>query len=196
MVTKDSAASYHSFTQRKNTAVPVRISSCLNSSSGTMFLNNASKVESAFPHECSFKSQSAADNATAINEILNCSQGSFTAQGKLSWTGGEKTIESLQRNVREAVISDKTGSIPLSIWDDHFAKFDSNHSFYKLTHMKLRHFNGKTLSSQQYTEISKVKPFDVIEVEIEHEKICCPSILNATINVYPDEFFHLLRNEV
>ena len=51
---------------------------------------------------------------------------------------------------RDALLTDDNGSIPVSIWEEHFDKVECN-LFYKFTAMKLRQFNGLVLSTQRLT---------------------------------------------
>ena len=51
--------------------------------------------------------------------------------------------------------------------------------------MKLRIFNGRSLSTRHYTEITGFKPSEVETDSLESNILCCPTVLNTTLNIYP-----------
>ena len=103
--------------------------------------------------------------------------------GPLTWQGEVKQSGSCTQSVRDALLTDDSGSIPVSTWEEHFDKVESD-LFFKFAAMKLRRFNGLGLSTQRFTEIDAYDSFDVTETQTS-SVICCPTILNENVNIYP-----------
>ena len=80
------------------------------------------------------------------------------------------------------MIIDATGSIAISFWEEHFTKVEEN-SFYYVANLKIGNFNGICLITQRFTEFSESEPFEIIDSCVE-EIICCPEIMNGSVNVY------------
>ena len=80
------------------------------------------------------------------------------------------------------MIIDAAGSIAISFWEEHFTKIKEN-SFYYVTNLKIGNFTGICLITQRFTEFSESEPFEIIDSCVE-EIICCPEIMNGSVNVY------------
>ena len=89
---------------------------------------------------------------------------------------------SCSQSVQDAIIIDATGSISISIWEEHFIKVKEN-SFYYVTNLKICNFNGISLTTQQFTKFSESEPFEIVDSCVE-EIICCPEMMNGSVNVY------------
>ena len=171
------------FVDKKETMEPVRIKGLSAAPSGTNFLNSTSSVESVMPHECQFPVQSVERNIVKVTDILKCQSGTFNLVGKFLWQGEVRNPSSCSQSVRDALITDESASIPISVWEEHYNKVQ-NGMFYKFTDVKLRHFQGPVLSTQRFTEIEDIESFDVKEI-LPSTIICCPNILNGSVNVFP-----------
>ena len=89
--------------------------------------------------------------------------------------------------VREAEITDPTGTINLSVWDSHIQQIEDN-QFYTMTNCKLKQYFGKRLATAVNTTITKAQEQDISHVEPSHKQanwVCCPEILNIFPTVYP-----------
>lgn len=89
--------------------------------------------------------------------------------------------------VREAEITDPTGTINLSVWDSHIQQIEDN-QFYTMTNCKLKQYFGKRLATTVNTTITKAQEQDISHVEPSHKQanwVCCPEILNIYPTVYP-----------
>ena len=80
------------------------------------------------------------------------------------------------------MIIDAAGSIAISFWEEHFTKIKEN-TFYYVTNLKIGNFNGICLITQRFTEFSESEPFEIMDSCVE-EIICCPEIINGSVNVY------------
>ena len=147
-------------------------------------------METAFPHECPFvfNAEILQPTITTIEEVLKHSTGSFGVRGKIIWRSDIRSSSKCNQTVREAVLSDESGSIPISVWEEKIPLIQDG-KFYLLKDMKLRFFNGKCLNTQQrFTEIREIhEDFEVKmnEETVNNTIICCPTILNGSVNVYP-----------
>ena len=73
--------------------------------------------------------------------MLKWKDGVFKIQGKLIWQSDIRLPPLCSQSVRDAIIIDATGSILISIWEEHFTKVKEN-SFYYVINLKIRNFNG------------------------------------------------------
>ena len=121
---------------------------------------------------------------SSISNVLSCNERVFDIKGKLVWQSQPRCPPRCYQSVRDAIITDATGSIPLAVWEEHFDKIQDN-TFYKFTNLKLRIFNGKNLSTQRFTEVESVPQFDVTQESSASKSVCCPSVLNGSVNIYP-----------
>ena len=95
--------------------------------------------------------------------------------------------EHATKMVREAEITDPTGTINLSVWDSHIQQIEDN-QFYTMTNCKLKQYFGKRLATTVNTTITKAQEQDISHVEPSHKQanwVCCPEILNIYPTVYP-----------
>ena len=84
-------------------------------------------------------------------------------------------------------MTDSTGTILLSVWEEHLGKLLTDH-FYKLSNLKLRCFNGKTLSTLPLTDVKEIDSFETQAVVVENCKnktVYYLAILNGVVNIYP-----------
>lgn len=169
MVLKDNAElSRKSFVDKKNAVLPIKIRHASVSPSGTIFLNKATSIETAFLHEVSFKyNEMQVNDCMSIIDILGCSDGTFSVKGKLVWKGKIRSPQKCKQSVRDAILCDSTGTIPISIWEEHHGKIIDG-QFYSLSNVKLRHFNDKQLSTLPFTEIAEIESFGVGHSEINN----------------------------
>ena len=117
--------------------------------------------------------------STPVETILkNHNSGSFTVSGRIKWLGEPSKPEHATKMVREAEITDPTGSINLSAWGNHFQQIEDN-QFYTVTNCKLKHYFGKRLVTTVNTTITKAQEQDISHVEPSHKQanwVCCPEI--------------------
>ena len=84
-------------------------------------------------------------------------------------------------------MTDSTGTIPLSVWEEHFDILVT-YRFYEPSNLKLRYFNGKALTNLPLTYIKEIDAFETQAVVVdicENKTVCCPAILNGVVNIYP-----------
>ena len=146
------------------------------------FFNRASNVENTFSYECQFSKQDIKESESKISDVLKCKDGVFNIQGKLIWQSDIRSPSSCSQSVPDAIIVDATGSISVSIWEEHYTKVKEN-SFYYVKNLKIRNFNGICLTTQRFTEFSESEAFEIVDSSVE-EIICCPEIMNGSVNVY------------
>ena len=105
----------------------------------------------------------------------------------IKWSGPEITTEKNGALVRNALLSDSTGTIELSVWQDHIKQLDDN-KFYTITDTKLRYYYGKCLPTTKNTEIMNAEPQVLSQATTTKEDtqwLCCPTIMSVAINAYP-----------
>ena len=158
------------------------------SSTGTLFFNYSSAILDAPPHDVDFKFSPPTKEVTKIDSLLTrLTSGIFTVSGMIKWSGPQTTTEKNGAVVRNALLCDSTGTIELSIWQDHIKELDEN-KFYTITDTKLRYYYGKCLSTTKTTQIMTAQPQNLSQGSITKDTtqwLCCPSIMNVAINAYP-----------
>ena len=124
---------------------------------------------------------------TSIKDALKHGDGTFNVKGRLVFAGEVKSPEKCKQSVKDATLTDITGTIPRSVWEEHFGSLLQDH-FYELLHLKLKYFNGTTLSTLPFTDIKEIDAFETKAVVVENSKnktVCCPAILNEKVNICP-----------
>ena len=158
------------------------------SSTGTLFFNYSSAILDAPPHDVDFKFSPPTKEVTKIDSLLTrLTSGIFTVSGMIKWSGPQTTTEKNGAVVRNALLCDSTGTIELSIWQDHIKELDEN-KFYTISDTKLRYYYGKCLSTTKTTQIMTAQPQNLSQGTITKDTtqwLCCPSIMNVAINAYP-----------
>ena len=95
--------------------------------------------------------------------------------------------EKCKQSVKDALLTDSTGTISLSLWEEHFGCLVIDH-FYELSNLKFRYFNGKTWTFLPLTDMQEIDAFEtqaVVVENYENKTACCPAILNIVVNIYP-----------
>ena len=121
------------------------------------FFNRDSSVENTSSHECKFSKQDIKECESKISDVLKCKDGIFNIRGKLIWQSDIRSPSSCSQSVRDAVITDATGSIAISIWEEHFTKVKEN-SFYYITNTKTQNFKDIPLTTQRFTTFVNQSP--------------------------------------
>ena len=202
MVVKNSSISNTFFRDKKNSAQAIKGRKASYSPSGMISSNKVTKVDDAFPCECTFSYKlSQAKILTSIKDVLKHDDGTFNVKGRLVFSGEVKSPEKCKQSVKDALLTDSTGTIPLSVWEEHFGSL-LNGSFLQTIKFKTRYFNGKTLTTLPVTDIKEIDAFEpqaVVVENCENKTVCCPAILNGMVNIYPTcnnnvkkSFLHLL----
>ena len=115
-----------------------------------MFLNKLTKVDDAFPHECAFSYKlTRVKVLTSIKDVLKHGNGTCNVKGRLAFSREVKSPEKCKQSAKDALLTDSTETIPLSVWEEYFGSLLTD-SFYELPNLKLRSFNGKTLTTLPY----------------------------------------------
>ncbi|KAL9951677.1 hypothetical protein ACROYT_G044395 [Oculina patagonica] len=165
----------------------VKITNLQLASSGTIFLNNGAAIEDVTPHSMPFRFCPPPERQeTKISSLNKCSSGVFVVSGSIQWKGPiQKPSEDSNKEVRDALLTDSTGSITLSIWGEHINQVTEG-NFYTFTACKLRHFYGKCLATTRSTTISQAKEQELSSAPQQlNTWLCCPDTLNVAINAYP-----------
>ena len=115
-----------------------------------MFLNKLTKVDDAFPHECAFSYKlTRVKVLTSIKDVLKHGNGTCNVKGRLVFNREVESPEKFKQSAKDALLADSTETIPLSVWKEHFGSLLTD-SFYEPSNLKLRCFNGKTLTTLPY----------------------------------------------
>ena len=102
---------------------------------------------------------------TSIKDALKHGDGTFNVKGRLVFAGEVKSPEKCKQSVKDATLTDITGTIPRSVWEEHFGSLLQDH-FYELLHLKLKYFNGTTLSTLPFTDIKEIDAFEIKAVVV------------------------------
>ena len=166
---------------------PIKLSNMPISTSGIVFLNKGAVIEDVPPHVLQFQyRQLQTKEITAIKDLKNFSTGTFMVSGLIRWSGPpQKPKEESAKIVRDGTITDSTGSIKISVWEEHIEQIEEG-EFYTITECKLRFYYGKCISTSKTTTVAKAPKQTVIDVPKTNQAIvCCPEIMNVSINMYP-----------
>ena len=113
----------------------------------------------AFPHECAFSYiLSQAKLLTTVKDVLKHGDGTINVKVRLVFSGEVKPPENCKQSVKDALLTDSTGTISLSVREEHFGSFIIDR-FYELSNLKLRSFNGKMLATLSLTDIKEIDAF-------------------------------------
>ena len=63
---------------------------------------------------------------TKVSDILKCKDGTVNVSGRLTWQAEVKQPGSCTQPVRDALLTDDSGSIPVSAGKQHFEKVESS----------------------------------------------------------------------
>ena len=156
------------------------------STTGTVFLNKGAVIEDVPPHVLQFQyRQLQTKEVTAKKGLQNYSTGTFMVSGLIRWSGPpQKPKEESGKIVRDGTITDSTGSIKISVWEEHIEQIKEGR-FYTITDCKLRYYYGKCLLTSTTTTVNKVAKQMVTDVPKSNQTIvCCPEVMNVSINMY------------
>ena len=119
MVQRGESSKRQLFLQKMQTQQPVTLSNLQVGWSNMVFLNRGTVIQDAPPHSIQFPFQPLAPmTSTPVDTILkNHNSGNFTVSGCIKWLGEPSKPEHATKMVREAEITDPTGTIYLSVWD-------------------------------------------------------------------------------
>lgn len=76
----------------------------------------------------------------------NHNSGNFTVSGCINWLGEPVKPQHATKMVRQAELTDSSGTINLSVCDNHIQQFQDK-QFYTVTNCKLKHYFGKRLAN-------------------------------------------------
>ena len=78
-------------------------------------------------HDVDFKFSPPTKEVTEIDSLLtSLASGIFKVSGMIKWSGPQTTTEKNGAVVRNALLCDSTGTIELSVWQDHIKELDEN----------------------------------------------------------------------
>lgn len=114
MVEKGCDKTNRNYLEKKGSQ-PIKIKNMSTAFCGKILVNRAS-----FLYECQFTTQDVEENLTNGNNVSKCNNGIFPIWSKTTWLNKVSTPESCNQAVRNASVSNKPGSILLSIWEVNF----------------------------------------------------------------------------
>ena len=59
---------------------------------------------------------------TSIKDVLKHYDGKFNVKGRLVFSGEVKSSEKCKQSVKDALLTDSTGTIAISVWEEHFGR--------------------------------------------------------------------------
>ena len=176
------------FIDKMESQQPVKLSNITATPSGTSFFNKGSVIIDT--PSVNFKCNPPSTlEITKISSLAQSTSGLFTISGTVTWTGEQHTPnENSKKLVRDGIITDSSGSIPLSVWQEHIEQVQEG-QFYTITNCNLRHYYGKRLATTKSSVVTGAENQDISDVPIKEQRvdtfICCPDILNLSVNKYP-----------
>ena len=108
----------------------------------------------------------------------------FTASACIKWLGEPVKTEHLTKVVREAKITDPTGTINLSVWDSHIQQIEEK-KFYTVTNCKLKQYFAKRLATTVNTTVTKTQEQDISHVkpsQNQPNRVCCLESIHWRLN--------------
>lgn len=108
----------------------------------------------------------------------------FTASACIKWLGEPVKTEHLTKMVREAKITDPTGTINLSVWDSHIQQIEEK-KFYTVTNCKLKQYFAKRLATTVNTTVTKTQEQDISHVkpsQNQPNRVCCLESIHWRLN--------------
>lgn len=166
---------------------PVMLSNIQMSPSGTTFFNYSTIIKDVPPHAVKFKFSPGKQNISKVQSLLqDYTSGFFTVSGLVHLLGEPHHPNNSTKLVCDATITDDTGVINLSIWEEHIPQI-LNGQFYTITNLKLRFYQEKCLATTTTTTVSPAEKQNLSQVKPQPKNncLCCPKILNIDITVYP-----------
>lgn len=102
---------------------------------------------------------------TSVDTILKHPNSvNFTASVCIKWLGEPVKTEHLTKKVREAKITDPTGTINLSVWDSRIQQIEQK-KFYTVTNCKLKQYFAKRIATTVTTTVTKAQEQDISHVK-------------------------------
>ena len=166
---------------------PIKLSNMPVATTGTVFPNKGTVITDVPTHSVTFQFRPwNTKEVTSVKEILKYTTGTFAVSGQIQWSApAQKPNEDSEKQVRDGTITDSTGSIKLSVWEEHIEETQEG-EFYTVTGCKLRFYYGKCLStSREITVTGAAKQALPDTPKKESTILCYPEILNVAINMYP-----------
>ena len=190
---------------KKLACQPVKITKLNSTKSGIAFFNanQGSRIEDTAAID--FKNESDDGDDFKLINVKDKKDGLFTVTGLIKWSEQKKPVTikgkngnpSTQKYVRDGIITDNTHNLPISVWDEGLISTLEENTFYKFTIVSLRRYFGFKLSTTMDTTVKVVHstPPEVdwetvitshshAVLKVDHTELCCPTILNAEINIY------------
>ena len=189
MVQRGESSKRQLFLNKLQTQQPIKLSNLQVTPSNMVFLNKGTAIQDALSHSLQFPFQPlASTTSTSVDTILKThNNGNFTVSGCIKWLGEPLKPENATKMVREAELTDPSGTINLSVWDSHMQQIEDG-QFYTVTNCKLKHYFGKRLATTVTTTETKAKEQDISHVERSQDKqnwLCCPEVMNVYPTAYP-----------
>ena len=129
----------------------------------------------------------------------------FNIRGCVRWISKptlSSSLKSPSKQLREGVIMDKTGFMPLTVWENHISQIEEDHCF-SITDVKTKnYFHSKLVTTQtskiticdefttdqlnwlvvEMTDFSKIEASGKVEA---NPTWCCPEITSANVIIFP-----------
>ena len=180
------------FVEKQESKSPINLQRLSQSGPGIAFFNSntGSSIHEVDRLPFALCPTTPVDIASIFESLV---QGNFTVEGKLSWNREEREVlvgsNRTKRRVRDAIIADNSGNIPISIWGDLIDSVTEDFPTV-LTNIIAQDFNGLKLSTTTDTELREsmgdfskvdwnmIKPLEVLET------IHCPSIACVKVSQF------------
>ena len=171
MVQRGESSKRQLFLNKLQTQQPIKLSNLQVTPSNMVFLNKGTAIQDAPSHSLQFPFQPlASTTSTSVDTILKThNNGNFTVSGCIKWLGEPLKPENATKMVREAELTDPSGTINLSVWDSHMQQIEDG-QFYTVTNCKLKHYFGKRLATTVTTTVTKAKEQDISHVDRSQDK--------------------------
>ena len=152
------------FIDKKQSLEPVKLRILSMAPNGMNFLNSMSSLDSVFPYKFQFTVEKMEQQITIVSDILKCKDGIFNVNGQLTWQGVPMQQGFCTQLVRDDLLTDDSGSPPVSIWKKHFGEVESGYS------INLRQLNCANLMDFCYLPRYLLKLMHVINLMLQKLK--------------------------
>jgi hypothetical protein len=107
------------FIDKMQSQQPVKLTNVTVAPTATLFFNKGSVISNTTSVNFKYTPPSAPE-VIKISSLQQYNSGLFTISGTVSWKGEpHNPNESSKKMVRDGIIVDSSGSIPLSVWQEH-----------------------------------------------------------------------------
>ena len=203
-VMENQASRRQLFADKKEAHQPICLRNVNTADSGVIFFNSNSGSLLYDDNSVNFTFNP--ESHCSIASLLDKTRGTFTIKGRMKWLSEPKSCNTtskgkisspIKRTVREGLFTDKSGFLPISVWQEHIPSIDETKTM-TITNVGVRFFKCKHL------DVSRDSKISVLEENVSDEEpdwkmlegqyaellkkgssfLSSPKVMNAIVHVY------------